>query len=124
MKLTESLEQELEGMTPEYQDKLAHMLNTMSAMGAWGGNYGEMAVITNRGDIVLREKDAAPLATTDKKEQSEMSRKLVIHLISNNTVAVIENKCVSIVQQLFSDKHVVVINEADIDRIKKHLKKS
>lgn len=53
-----------------------------------------------------------------------MSRKLVIHLISNNTVAVIENKCVSIVQQLFSDKHVVVINEADIDRIKKHLKKS
>jgi len=62
MELTEALKSELEDMSPEYQDKLAHMLNTMSTMGAWGGNYGEMAVITNRGDIVLREKDAAPLA--------------------------------------------------------------
>jgi len=50
-----------------------------------------------------------------------MSKQKVICLTSDNTVAVIENKCISIVQQLFSDKQVVVINEDDINKIKKHL---
>lgn len=48
-------------------------------------------------------------------------KEIVIELTSDNTVAVIANNCVSIVQQLFSDKHVVVINADDIDRILKYL---
>ena len=62
MELTEALKQELEGMTPEYQNKLAYMLNTASSMGAWGGNCAELAVVYPDGKIVLREKDAAPLS--------------------------------------------------------------
>ena len=61
MELTESLKTELEGMTPEYQNKLAHLLNTASSMGAWGGNCGELAVVTPDGRVVMREEEAAPL---------------------------------------------------------------
>ena len=61
MELTEELKQELEGMTPMYQNKLAHLLNTASSMGAWGGNYGELAVVTINGVVVMRESEAAPL---------------------------------------------------------------
>ena len=37
--------------------------------------------------------------------------------LSNNTVAVVENNAVSIVQQLFSDKMVVVTNFDELKRI-------
>lgn len=62
MELTEALKAELEDMTPEYQDKLAHLLNTASSMGAWGGNCGELAVVTPDGGVVMREAEAAPLS--------------------------------------------------------------
>ena len=37
--------------------------------------------------------------------------------LNDDAVAIIENKCVSIVQQLFSDKSVVVLSIDDIERI-------
>jgi len=43
--------------------------------------------------------------------------------LNEETVAVIDNKCVSIVQQLFSDKAVVVIGIDDIKRILKEFNK-
>lgn len=47
-----------------------------------------------------------------------MSKRKIIKL-NDNTVAIIENRAISIVQQLFSDKHVVVINIDDINTIQK-----
>ena len=37
--------------------------------------------------------------------------------LNDNTVVTIENRCICIVQQLFTDKSVVVINIDDINRI-------
>ena len=45
-----------------------------------------------------------------------VSMKKIIKL-SDNTVVVIENKAISIVQQLFSDKMVVVTNFDELKRI-------
>ena len=42
--------------------------------------------------------------------------------LNEDCVAIIENKCVSIVQQLFSDKSVVVLSIDDIERIAKEYK--
>ena len=42
--------------------------------------------------------------------------------LDENCVAIIENKCVSLVQQLFSDKSVVVLSIDDIERIAKEYK--
>jgi len=59
MELTEALKQELEGMKPEYQDKLAHLINTMHSSGAWGGDFADLAVVAkNTGEILLRDTDA------------------------------------------------------------------
>ena len=61
MKLEKELKEELDGMKPKYQCKLAHLLNTASAMDAYGDDFGELAVITKKGAIVMRESEAAPL---------------------------------------------------------------
>jgi len=42
--------------------------------------------------------------------------------LNEDCVAIIENKCVSIVQQLFTDKSVVVLSIDDIERIAKEFK--
>lgn len=56
MKLTEALEFELDGTKPEFQDKLAELLNFASAMGDYGDPYGELAVIDPQtGEVVKRE---------------------------------------------------------------------
>ena len=61
MKLEKSLEEALDGMTAEYQCKLAHLLSVCNELGAYGDDFGELAVISKSGTIMMREADAAPL---------------------------------------------------------------
>lgn len=50
-----------------------------------------------------------------------MSKSKIIRLDSDNTIAIIENKCVSLVQELFSNKQVVVLSTNDIQTIYKEV---
>jgi hypothetical protein len=50
-----------------------------------------------------------------------MSKEIVIK-ITDNTVAVIENECVSIVQKLFTDSVAIVLSKDDIYKLSKILK--
>ena len=63
MKLEKELEEALDGMTPKYQCKLAHLLHVASSLGAYGDDFGELAVVTKHGTIMMRESEAAPLYT-------------------------------------------------------------
>ena len=57
-KLTPALKGELENTLPEFQDKLAELLNFSSSMGAYGGEYGVLAVISpHTGEVLKRENE-------------------------------------------------------------------
>lgn len=58
MDLTEALEFELEGTLPEFQDRLAWLLNYASAMGDYGDPYGVLAVLSpDSGEVLVKESD-------------------------------------------------------------------
>ncbi|KKN75187.1 hypothetical protein LCGC14_0383460 [marine sediment metagenome] len=59
--LTPELRNELEGMKPEYQDKLAELLRFASDMGAYGDPFGILAIISPTSGRVLKS-DKAQLA--------------------------------------------------------------
>ena len=52
--LTPSLNFELEGMKPEYQDRLAELLNFANAMGDYGDPHGLLAVVSPISGKVLK----------------------------------------------------------------------
>ena len=55
-KLTPAMRFELEGTKPEYQDRLAELLNFASAMGDYGDPHGSLAVISpDTEKVLLRE---------------------------------------------------------------------
>jgi hypothetical protein len=59
MKLTPSLKQELDNMTPEYQNKLAHLINVMNDWGSYGEHSADLAVVApNSNDIIMRDSEA------------------------------------------------------------------
>ena len=58
VKLTPSLADELEGTRPEFQDKLAWLLNYASAMGDYGDPHGELAILSPQsGKVLMRESE-------------------------------------------------------------------
>ena len=65
-KLTPELRNELEGMKPKYQDKLAELLRFASAMGAYGDPYGILAVISPTSGRTLKSDDEAQLAKSQE----------------------------------------------------------
>jgi len=59
MKLTPALKQELAGMKPEYQDRLAWLLYYASGMGDYGDPHGVLAVVSPKtGKVLVTEKSA------------------------------------------------------------------
>lgn len=60
MKLAPSLKQELDGMKPEYQDKLAWLLRYASGMGDYGDPHGILAVISPTSGRILVDENNAP----------------------------------------------------------------
>ena len=60
MEITPSLEHELDGMKPEYQDKLAWLLYYASGMGDYGDPHGKLAVVAPENKEVLVTEDDAP----------------------------------------------------------------
>lgn len=50
-----------------------------------------------------------------------MSKEIIVK-ITDNTVAVIENECVSLVQKLFADSVAIVLSKNDIFKLSKILK--
>ena len=58
LELTPSLRFELEGTIPEWQDRLAWLLNYASAMGDYGDPHGILAVISPQsGRVLVKESD-------------------------------------------------------------------
>lgn len=56
VELTSALAHELEGTIPEFQDRLARLLNYASALGDYGDPHGELAVLhPHSREIMLSE---------------------------------------------------------------------
>ncbi len=107
MRLTPSLEQELDGMKDEYQDGLAWLLNYASSMGDYGDPHGILAVLSPEGKVLVTENDI-PGGKNDRQTATDWDEELREGIEKLITQWIIKNYPIG--SQTFSDLSSLVFN--------------